>query len=105
MGLRTASFVRPLSYMRDLVHCFDSIECPTCHLGYFTPGRLVLSPPLPVLEWIMEKLQGAEDSQAVWEVGLALYMKNTNDMGFRFSPSLMTTVLHTSSPTKNTTRW
>ncbi|KAJ7836056.1 hypothetical protein B0H14DRAFT_3705618 [Mycena olivaceomarginata] len=44
------------------------IQCPTCHLGYFTPGRLVLSPPLPVLEWIMDKLQGAKDSQAVWEI-------------------------------------
>ncbi|KAJ7214038.1 hypothetical protein GGX14DRAFT_392809 [Mycena pura] len=30
--------------------------------------RLVLSPPLPVLEWIMDKLQGAKDSQAVWEI-------------------------------------
>ncbi|KAJ7731852.1 hypothetical protein B0H16DRAFT_1893204 [Mycena metata] len=44
------------------------IQCPTCHLGYFTPGRLVLSPPLPVLQWIMDKLQGAKDSQAVWEI-------------------------------------
>ncbi|KAF8146292.1 hypothetical protein K438DRAFT_2028354 [Mycena galopus ATCC 62051] len=45
------------------------IQCPTCHLGYFTSGRLVLSPPMPVLEWIKEKLEDASDSADVWKSG------------------------------------
>ncbi|KAJ7883924.1 hypothetical protein B0H14DRAFT_2701311 [Mycena olivaceomarginata] len=44
------------------------IQCPTCHLGYFTLGRLVLSPPMPVLEWIADRLEGATDSAAVWQM-------------------------------------
>ncbi|KAJ7892136.1 hypothetical protein B0H14DRAFT_3854917 [Mycena olivaceomarginata] len=44
------------------------IQCPTCHLGYFTSGRLVLSPPMPVLEWITDRLEGATDSADVWQI-------------------------------------
>ncbi|KAJ7216943.1 hypothetical protein C8J57DRAFT_277821 [Mycena rebaudengoi] len=44
------------------------IQCPTCHLGYFTSGRLVLSPPMPVLEWIADKLEDASDTAAVWKI-------------------------------------
>ncbi|KAF8175441.1 hypothetical protein K438DRAFT_1771065 [Mycena galopus ATCC 62051] len=37
-------------------------------IRYFTSGRLVLSPPMPVLEWIKEKLEDASDSADVWKI-------------------------------------
>ncbi|KAJ7496427.1 hypothetical protein FB451DRAFT_1549580, partial [Mycena latifolia] len=57
------------------------ILCPTCHLGYFTCGRLVLSPPMPVLEWITGKLKGATDSAAVWQI--------FSELEFSRSPQLL----------------
>ncbi|KAJ7669857.1 hypothetical protein DFH06DRAFT_1179282 [Mycena polygramma] len=46
------------------------VQCPTCHLGYFTPTppRLVLSPPIPVLQWISRKLESATSSGDVWNI-------------------------------------
>ncbi|KAJ7470144.1 hypothetical protein B0H11DRAFT_2434274 [Mycena galericulata] len=44
------------------------IQCPTCHLGYFTPKRLVFSPPVPVLHWIIQKLETATDPGAVRKI-------------------------------------
>ncbi|KAJ7342596.1 hypothetical protein DFH08DRAFT_938439 [Mycena albidolilacea] len=44
------------------------LQCPTCHLGYFTPGRLVLSPPIAVLEWILEKLEYGKDRADVRKI-------------------------------------
>ncbi|KAJ7085040.1 hypothetical protein C8R44DRAFT_893975 [Mycena epipterygia] len=44
------------------------IQCPTRHLEYFAPGHLVLSPPIPVLEWITQKLEDATDSETVWKI-------------------------------------
>ncbi|KAJ7243444.1 hypothetical protein C8J57DRAFT_1556590 [Mycena rebaudengoi] len=34
-----------------------TIQCPTCHLGYFTPGSVAFSPSLPILEWILRELK------------------------------------------------
>ena len=31
-------------------------ECPTCHIGFFTPKYIALSLPLPVLTYILDYL-------------------------------------------------
>ncbi|KAJ6558316.1 hypothetical protein B0H19DRAFT_1261839 [Mycena capillaripes] len=56
------------------------IQCPTCHLGYFTSGRLVLSPPMPVLEWIADKLEEASDSAAVWKIFYELQFSRSTEL-------------------------
>ncbi|KAJ7894964.1 hypothetical protein B0H14DRAFT_3125468, partial [Mycena olivaceomarginata] len=35
-----------------------TLQCPTCHLEYFTKGLLVWSPPIAILSWIFFQLQG-----------------------------------------------
>lgn len=37
----------PLSTMQ-----LSNTVCPTCHLSYFTPSRIALCPPIPVLQYI-----------------------------------------------------
>ncbi|KAJ7088327.1 hypothetical protein C8R44DRAFT_991150 [Mycena epipterygia] len=52
-----------------------TIQCGTCHLGYFTRGFLVFSPPMPVLEWIMEQLHSLEKKanvDSVWKIFCSL---------------------------------
>ncbi|KAJ7582020.1 hypothetical protein C8J56DRAFT_1100284 [Mycena floridula] len=41
------------------------VLCPTCHLEYFTPGLLVLSPPIELLQWLEKALD--ESQQPVWK--------------------------------------
>ncbi|KAJ7936650.1 hypothetical protein B0H13DRAFT_2303338 [Mycena leptocephala] len=55
-----------------------TIQCATCHLGYFTRGFLVFSPPVPVLEWILEQLDGLEHANAhsVWKIFCFLEEQN-----------------------------
>ncbi|KAJ7352218.1 hypothetical protein DFH08DRAFT_990424 [Mycena albidolilacea] len=47
-----------------------TIQCATCHLGYFTGGFLVFSPPLPVLEWIIQQLDSLKppNADSVWKI-------------------------------------
>ncbi|KAJ7851999.1 hypothetical protein B0H13DRAFT_2359735 [Mycena leptocephala] len=47
-----------------------TIQCATCHMGYFTPGFLVFSPPIQVLEWIMQQLDSLKSPKAdsVWKI-------------------------------------
>ncbi|KAJ7484903.1 hypothetical protein B0H11DRAFT_1163666 [Mycena galericulata] len=47
-----------------------TIQCATCHQGYFTPGYLAFSPAIEILQWIMEQLDGPKhaDAQSVWKI-------------------------------------
>ncbi|KAF7365775.1 hypothetical protein MVEN_00451500 [Mycena venus] len=58
-----------------------TIQCATCHLGYFTGGFLVFSPPLPVLEWIIQQLDSLKPSNAdsVWKIFRSLEEENGPD--------------------------
>ncbi|KAJ7673980.1 hypothetical protein DFH06DRAFT_752209 [Mycena polygramma] len=51
---------------------FDNgtIQCPTCHQGYFTPGYLAFSPAIQLLEWIKEQLDALKHANAhsVWKI-------------------------------------
>ncbi|KAJ7185147.1 hypothetical protein GGX14DRAFT_409303, partial [Mycena pura] len=40
-----------------------TLQCPTCHLEYFTKGTLVWSPPLEVLKWIHKRMKGKKEIQ------------------------------------------
>jgi hypothetical protein len=48
-------------------------ECPTCHIGYFTPGIIALSPPSPVLQYIVTYLAATKPTERkpLWEVGFS----------------------------------
>ncbi|KAJ6541229.1 hypothetical protein DFH09DRAFT_1174775, partial [Mycena vulgaris] len=56
-------------YNRDSIEN-GTIQCATCHQGYFTWGFLVFSPPMPVLEWILEQLDNLKhaNSRSVWKI-------------------------------------
>ncbi|KAF5386270.1 hypothetical protein D9615_002208 [Tricholomella constricta] len=47
IGFVTADYQRS-SVVNGIAHA----ECPTCHIGFFTPNAIALSPCLPVLEYI-----------------------------------------------------
>ncbi|KAJ7904885.1 hypothetical protein B0H13DRAFT_1881562 [Mycena leptocephala] len=46
-----------------------TIQCPTCHAGFFTNGFLAFSPPLPILAWIMERIEELNKAtpRSVWK--------------------------------------
>ncbi|KAJ7883935.1 hypothetical protein B0H14DRAFT_1410437 [Mycena olivaceomarginata] len=51
---------------------FDNgtIQCATCHQGYFTPGYLAFSPAFELLQWIMGQLDDLKpaDAHSVWKI-------------------------------------
>ncbi|KAJ6559794.1 hypothetical protein B0H19DRAFT_1069525 [Mycena capillaripes] len=49
-----------------------TLQCPTCHLEYFTKGLLVWSPPMEVLQWIVDQMSGKGETQEMREIFSAL---------------------------------
>ena len=71
-------------------------ECPGCHIGYFAPNFIALSPPLPVLDYIHSYLVNTPtaDQRPVHEVCVALLkgygfldLTKLAWLGVRFTPA------------------
>ncbi|KAJ6602818.1 hypothetical protein DFH09DRAFT_1355014 [Mycena vulgaris] len=42
-----------------------TLQCPTCHLEYFTKRLMVWSPPLDLLRWIYRKMMGKKETNEI----------------------------------------
>ncbi|KAJ7133064.1 hypothetical protein C8R44DRAFT_870511 [Mycena epipterygia] len=45
-----------------------TLQCPTCHLEYFTKGILVWSPPLELLQWTHKQVVGKRETKEIWKI-------------------------------------
>ncbi|KAJ7821634.1 hypothetical protein B0H14DRAFT_3875868 [Mycena olivaceomarginata] len=59
------------SYNRSGAHN-GTLQCPTCHLEYFTKGLLVWSPPIDVLRWIVDQMSGKRETMEMRQIFSAL---------------------------------
>ncbi|KAF7349674.1 hypothetical protein MSAN_01694000 [Mycena sanguinolenta] len=52
-----------------------TLQCPTCHLEYFTKGILVWAPPLEILNWIYKQMMGMKEASEIRQIFVALESK------------------------------
>ena len=55
------------------------VECAGCHIGFFTPNLVALSPTLPVLKYILHYIDNtpAADQKPLYEVCVSQNYRNS----------------------------
>ncbi|KAJ7080697.1 hypothetical protein C8R44DRAFT_895296 [Mycena epipterygia] len=61
-----------------------TLQCPTCHLEYFTQGLMAWSPPMDVLKWIDKQLAGKKETIEIRKIFCALGSNDTNEWPQQF---------------------